>query len=72
MHCAICDREDDLISYDKANEEFTPCTVCQAVIEETIDGYEEIRTESKPAVDNTEFRPGDRVYREGVEPQREA
>ena len=40
MHCHICDREDDLISYDKLSQEFSCCTTCQAVIDDCIAGYE--------------------------------
>lgn len=53
MHCGICDREDDLISYDKEHKEFTPCTDCQAIIEETVNGYEEIKAESNLKMDHT-------------------
>lgn len=36
MHCAICDREDDLITFDKVTQRFSDCTVCQAIIDETL------------------------------------
>lgn len=36
MHCAICDKEDDKISYDKLTGEFSPCGECQAVIDECL------------------------------------
>lgn len=42
MHCAICDREDDLISLDKRSGTFSDCTVCQAIIQECVDSYEPI------------------------------
>lgn len=42
MHCAICDREDDLISMDKRTDTFSDCTVCQAIIQDCIEGYQEI------------------------------
>lgn len=45
MHCAICDREDDLISLDKRSGTFSDCTVCQAIIQECVDGYEPIPSE---------------------------
>jgi cytidine deaminase len=42
MKCFICDREDDLISYDKTYHEFTPCSVCQAIINETLEEWEDV------------------------------
>lgn len=42
MHCPICDREDDLITFDKVRGQFGDCVVCQAIIEETISEFEEI------------------------------
>ena len=36
MRCAICDKDDDMIVFDKVREEFTPCPECQAIIEETL------------------------------------
>lgn len=36
MHCAICDREDDLITFDRVRGVFSDCTVCQAIIDETL------------------------------------
>jgi len=53
MHCYICDREDDLITYDKVRGEFGPCTTCQAIIEETLQEFEEIDTEGQSTVDYT-------------------
>jgi hypothetical protein len=41
MHCHICDREDDLISFDKVTKTFSPCTVCQIAIDECLEGFEE-------------------------------
>ena len=40
MHCYICDREDDLISFNKKDKTFDPCNVCQAIIDDCIAGYE--------------------------------
>lgn len=40
IRCYICDREDDLITYDKVRKEFVPCAVCQSIIEETIEEYD--------------------------------
>lgn len=42
MKCDICDREDDLISFNKREQRFSPCTTCQAVIQDCIDGYPEL------------------------------
>lgn len=39
MHCDICDREDDNIQYDKIDKTFSPCGVCEAVIDDCIAGY---------------------------------
>ena len=41
MRCYICDREDDLIVFDKGHQEFGPCTVCQAIIQETLEEFDE-------------------------------
>jgi hypothetical protein len=46
MRCYICDREDELIVYDTDKHSFTPCVVCQEAIEEALDDYESINTES--------------------------
>ena len=35
MHCAICDREDDSVTHSNPD-----CRVCQAVIYDTIAGYD--------------------------------
>lgn len=40
MRCFICDREDDLISFDKVEGKFSPCGDCQRAIEECLDGYD--------------------------------
>lgn len=40
MKCPICDREDPLISFNKKTGQFGDCTVCQAVIQETLDDFE--------------------------------
>lgn len=45
MRCDICDKEDDLISFDKSTGKFCPCGTCQAVIDETIREFEEIDAE---------------------------
>ncbi len=39
MHCYICDREDDLISIEPRTQLSGPCTVCQAIIMECLEGY---------------------------------
>lgn len=40
IKCHICDKDDDLITYDKKRGEFTACGVCEAVIQECVDSYE--------------------------------
>lgn len=41
MHCAICDRDDDTITYNKATGEFSDCSVCQSAIDECLESYDE-------------------------------
>lgn len=41
MHCFICDREDDLITFDKLTQSFSPCTDCQEAITECLEDFEE-------------------------------
>lgn len=41
MHCPICDREDDSITFDRKTGTFTDCLVCQAVIAETLEEFED-------------------------------
>ncbi len=53
MRCYICDRDDDLINFDKVRGEFGPCTVCQAIIEQTLEEFDE-PDESQSSVDHTE------------------
>lgn len=45
MHCLICDKEDDIISYDKLTGEFSPCGECQEAIDDCLDGYEPLEGE---------------------------
>lgn len=40
MRCAICDKDDDLITFDKVAGVFSPCGECQASIQECLDGYD--------------------------------
>lgn len=40
MKCYICDRDDDLISFDREHVEFSPCVVCQAAIAECLEEFE--------------------------------
>lgn len=42
MKCFICNREDDLISFDRVYGDYGPCTTCAAVIQDCLDGYEDI------------------------------
>jgi len=46
--CYICNREDDLITYDKARKEYGPCTVCQAIIQEALDEFKEEEPSALP------------------------
>jgi hypothetical protein len=39
MHCYICDKQDDLIQFDKATQEYGPCSVCMAVIQDCLDDF---------------------------------
>jgi hypothetical protein len=41
MKCYICDREDDLIIYDKIAGGYSPCTTCQEAINECLEAFEE-------------------------------
>lgn len=55
MHCYICDREDDLITFDKVQGKYSPCTVCQAIIEETLEEFEDNDDdEGEPSLDHAE------------------
>jgi hypothetical protein len=71
MRCYICDKDDDLIYFDKVLGEYSPCTVCQAIIEETLEEFEE-PYEDFTSVDYSERGRGDRLHSEGVQPEREA
>lgn len=39
VHCAICDKDDDLITFDVKRQQFTPCGTCQSAIQDCLDGY---------------------------------
>lgn len=39
MRCVICDKSDDLITFDNKRGEFTPCGECQNAITDCLDGY---------------------------------
>lgn len=65
MRCYICDRIDDLISYEKLTHEYTPCVVCQAIIQQTIEEYD---TEDQFEVDYAGRGQDDRSHGESVEP----
>jgi hypothetical protein len=41
VRCYICDRDDDLITFDKITQSYSPCTVCQEVINECLETFEE-------------------------------
>lgn len=41
MHCYICDREDDLITFDHDTAQYGPCTVCKEVITECLESFDE-------------------------------
>ena len=67
MKCFICDRSDDLITYDKVRQEYGPCTVCQAIIQETIEGYGDPEFEDEFEMDHTRSGQDDRSHGESVE-----
>ena len=51
MHCAICDKDDDLVSI-KPND---ICSQCQAIIQEALDEFEEgSKTEGSTELDYAE------------------
>lgn len=41
MRCYICDREDDLITYDEHYGCFNPCKQCEDVIADCLADFEE-------------------------------
>jgi cytidine deaminase len=41
MHCDICDRDHESVTFDASKREFTPCNVCQEVIDETLAEFED-------------------------------
>lgn len=45
MKCPICDREDSTISFNKNTGKFGDCTVCQAIIDETLADFDEVEDE---------------------------
>lgn len=45
MRCYICDRDDSLIYYDKVEQAYSPCTTCQAAIDESLLDFEEVEEE---------------------------
>lgn len=47
MHCYICDKQDDLIQFDKATQEFGPCSVCLAVIQDCLDDFKDDEVEQE-------------------------
>lgn len=67
MKCYICDRDDDLINFDWDQQEFGPCTVCQAIIEETLEDFEE-PDEGQSDLDYAEGGSRSRAFSSGVEP----
>lgn len=40
MKCAICDTEDETISFDTNTGKFTDCRVCREVITDTLESYD--------------------------------
>lgn len=39
MHCYICDKQDDLIQFDKVEQCYGPCSVCMAIIQDCLDDF---------------------------------
>jgi hypothetical protein len=70
MRCYICNREDDLITWDRRHQDFGPCMVCEAIIQETLEefGYD---TEDFPKMDYPGSGQDDRPHGPGIEPVRE-
>lgn len=68
MHCYICDKDDSLISFDKEHGEYSPCSTCQAIIEETLQEFEEVDTEGNFEMDYPICGQDDRPHGESVEP----
>lgn len=72
MRCYICDRNDDLIHYDRVHQEYGPCTVCQAIIQETLEEFEtEADTEDLFEVDHPGNGSDDRPHGPSIESIRE-
>lgn len=42
MRCPICDKEDDLIVFNKITGSFGPCRVCEEIIAECLSEYDPI------------------------------
>lgn len=45
LHCQICDKEDNSISYDRVTGEFTPCLECQEAIQECLAEFDNLEEE---------------------------
>lgn len=71
MRCYICDRNDTLIHYDRVRHEYGPCTVCQAIIQETLEEFEDLATEDIIEMDHPGSGQDDRAHGSSVEPVRE-
>ena len=41
MHCAICDKESDLITFNLVTHEFSDCPTCLAIIADCLGDFEE-------------------------------
>jgi hypothetical protein len=41
MHCYICDKQDDGIQFDKVTQEYGPCLVCLAIIQDCLDDFKD-------------------------------
>ena len=52
MHCYICDKQDDLIQYNKVQQEYGPCPVCMAIIQDCLDDFADPEEEA-----DDDFRP---------------
>lgn len=41
MKCRICDQEDPFINFDETTKEFTDCSECQSIIQDTLLEFED-------------------------------
>lgn len=64
MHCAICDKDDDIVSIYPNDL----CSQCQAVIQEILEEFEGPETESTTELDYASSGREHSLHGSGVEP----